>query len=148
MNHFRFLALLLLTSCSFASENITDEINVLSTNMKLIEKNGKCYLIHDDVKKSLHPIPPCHFLRNSKNNVQYFTYKDIKVDAALIITGTPVSKEVRKEWGLPNDLVCGTESQGILMRNSKIEITEKTLKEGVLCRDKGSDEKNFWYFSH
>ncbi len=148
MKNTHFLALFFLVSCSSASENITDEISLFSNNIKLLEENEKCYLVHEGIKEILSPSPPCHFLRDSKSNPQYYEYKDIGVDAALIVSGTPISKETRKEWGLPDKLVCGMASQGVLIKKHEIQVTKKVLEGGVLCREKGSDEKNFWYFAH
>ncbi len=142
------LALLLLSACSSASVNITDKITIFSNEFEITSEDNKCYLIQGSSKNILAPKPPCHFVRNSDKTPQYFSYNDIKMDAVLIISGTPISKKIRKEWGLPDNLICGSEAQGVLIQNKLITITKKVISGGVLCRDKGSDEKNYWHFSH
>ncbi len=148
MKKFCYLTLFFLMSCSSASENTIDEISLFSHEIKVIEESEKCYLVYGNEKKLISPKPPCHFLRSPKQTPQYYSYANIGVDAVLIVSGSPVSNETRKEWGLSDDLVCGVDSQGVLIKNGEIHVPDKVLEGGVLCRDKGSDEKNFWYFSH
>lgn len=136
------------TACSFASERITDEATVLSTKLYLIRQSGKCILKHNSSKTFLAPKPPCFFLKNLDKNPQYFSYKDVNTDAVLIVTGTPVSDKIRKDWGLSKDAICGMDSQGVLIKTGKVSVTKNVLEGGVLCKDSGSDEKNFWYFAH
>jgi hypothetical protein len=136
------------SACSFASERITDEATVLSTKIYLISQSGKCILKQNSSKTILAPKPPCFFLRKLDKKPQYFSYKDVNIDAVLIVTGSPVSDEVRKDWGLPKDAICGMVSQGVLIKTGKVSVTKNVLEGGVLCKDIGSDEKNFWYFAH
>ena len=97
----RYLSIIVLslvvTVCSFASDSMTDKVTIQSTKLYLINKNGKCYLKHNSSQKILEPTPPCFILRNSEKDPQYFSYKDVNTDAVLIVTGTAVSDEVRKE---------------------------------------------------
>lgn len=147
-NIFGILISFIIAACSFASERITDEVMVLSKTLRIVNKNEKCFLIHNTSETVLVPGPPCFFLRNSENKPQYFSYGDVEIDAVLIITGTPVSDDIRKEWGLSEDAVCGMESQGVLIKTNDVLVTKNVLDGGVLCKDNGSDEKNFWYFAH
>jgi len=137
-----------IAACSFASESITDEATLLSEKLYLATQDGQCILKHNSSIIPLTPKPPCFFLRNSDKNPQYFTYNDVNTDAVLIVTGTPVTDEIRKDWELPKNSVCGTDSQGVLIKTGKVSVTKSTLEGGVLCKDSGSDEKNFWYFAH
>lgn len=147
-NIFCILISFTITACSFASEKITDEVTILSKTLRIVNKNKKCFLIQNTSETVLVPEPPCFFLRNPANKPQYFSYEDVKIDAVLIIIGTPVSDNVRKEWGLPEDAVCGMDSQGVLIKTNDVLVTKNILEGGVLCKDSGSDEKNFWYFAH
>ena len=144
-----FIFLSLITfSCASANEKIIDNATVVSKTLTIVQENDKCYLLHNSLRYLLAPKPPCYFLRDSGNKPQYFSYNDVGTDAVLIITGSPVSDEIRKEWGVSKDAVCGIESQGVIIKRNKIIITKNVLKGGVLCKDSGSDEKNFWYFAH
>ncbi len=137
-----------IASCFYASGNVTDEVSVLSVKLSLIDQNGQCILQHESSQMILEPKPPCFFLRNSDKKPQYYSYEDINTDAVLIVAGTPVSMEIRKDWGLSEDAICGMDSQGVLIKAGEVSIAKNTLKGGVLCKDNGSDEKNFWYFAH
>jgi hypothetical protein len=148
MRNIRYIFFFLITSCTVASEIVNDEISVLNFNIKIVQDKGKCYLVNTQGRYELSPKPPCHFLRNSNNSPQYYSYVKNGIDATLIISGTPISNTVRKQWGIPPGLVCGFESQGVLIRKGGIMPTTKTLEGGVLCKDNGSDEKNYWYFAH
>jgi len=142
------MVLFIEVASSFASEIILDEVLILSNKLQIVSKNEQCFLISKSDEQLLTPKAPCHFLRNSDKTPQYFRYIDVKVDAVLIVIGTPITKLARDKWGLSQDLVCGHEAQGVLIKAGKILVTQKVLTGGVLCRDKGSDEKFFWYFSH
>lgn len=148
MKRLIYLTLFFATSCSTASETVTDKISLLGKNIQLATVGEKCYLVNGNNRLVLHPKPPCHFLREPNKSPQYHAYPKVGVDAALIVLGTPISDSIRKEWGITEKLVCGFESQGILIKKGEVSVTDKTLDGGVLCRDEGSDEKNYWYFSH
>lgn len=148
MKRIFFFALFFITSCSVASETVTDEVTLLSYKLQLTSNNGKCYLLVGKTKIQLTPTPPCHFLRDSNKDPQHYAYPDAGVEATLIVSGSPISSAIRKEWGISENLVCGFQSQGVLIKNGEVTATDKTLDQSVQCRDMGSDEKNFWYFSH
>lgn len=145
---FSALFTFLLASCIAASEMQVDEITVKGVKLKLLAKNKSCMLVNNQSEIKLAPIPPCYFLRISDGAPQFYSYKDVGVDAVLIVSGSPVSETVRKEWGLSASDVCGTVGQGILISGDKVQVTKEVLEGGVLCKDSGSDEKNFWYFAH
>jgi len=109
-----YICLLLFVACSFASEKVVDEVSVLSKTLSVVSENETCYLIYNSEIVPLLPKPPCYFLRDSNKKPQKYSYNDVKVEAVLIVTGSPISKDIREEWGLPENLVCGIESQGIL----------------------------------
>jgi len=148
MKRLIYLALFFTTSCSMASETVTDRIELLEKNIHLATIDEKCYLINGENRLLLHPKPPCHFLREPDKSPQYYAYPKVGVDAALIVAGTPISDSIRKEWGISENLICGFQSQGVLIKDGKVSVTDKTLDGGVLCRDEGADEKNYWYISH
>ena len=142
--------LFLLAACSYASasKNIIDKASLFSYSFQIEEKNEQCFLIHDAHRKPLVPKPPCYFIRESDQKLKYFSYNDVGIDAVLIVIGTAVSDDMRAEWGLDENLVCGTEAQGILIKKYEILVTKKVLTDGLLCRNTGADEKNFWEFAH
>lgn len=138
----------LLVSCSAASERQIDEITVHGAKLKIFSRNQSCVLVNNRSEIELAPTPSCYFLRTSNGAPQFYSYKDVGVDAVLIVSGTPVSEKVRKEWGLSANDMCGTVGQGILILGDKVLVTKEVLEGGVLCRDSGSDEKNYWHFAH
>ena len=142
--------LFLLAACSYASasKNIIDKASLFSHNFQIEEENGQCFLIHDAYREPLVPQPPCYFIRDSDQKPKYFSYSDVDIDAVLIVIGTLASDDMRMEWGLNDKHVCGTEAQGILIKKNDILVTKKVLTDGLLCRDTGADEKNFWEFAH
>lgn len=126
-----------------------DEITVLGSTLSIFEKDNQCFLVHGHHQYSLRPKPPCYFLRKPNNTDQalFFAYADVNVDAALIITGTPVSKEERSQRNLPEPMVCGKQSQGVLIEGATVSLSDKLL-DVMLCRDYGGDEKIFWHIAH
>ncbi len=149
MKALSFLLSFLLVSCSFATEIVTDTAILHSTSLSIVSKDGNCFFRTEGIPDRLiTPKPPCHFMRKSDNKIQHYSYSDVNVDDVFIIVGTPISTQTRKEWGLPEKSVCGQEAQGILLKKGIFHITKNILKGGVLCKDMGSDEKNFWYFAH
>jgi hypothetical protein len=145
---FRLLALLLVSARAFAAGDTIDEATVLAKSLRIVDRHAACYLVYGASEFALAPKPPCYFLRSSDHGPQYFPYSDVGVDAVLIVAGTPVSDALRREWGLSPDLVCGTASQGVLIKGTEVTVSAAVLEGGVLCKDIGSDEKNFWYFAH
>jgi hypothetical protein len=144
-----FLLLFHITFCSFATESLTDKVILHSTNLSIATKNGKCILRTEGASERVIALnQPCFFMRNKDKNIQHYSYSDVNVDDVLIIVGTPISAEVRQEWDLPENLICGSEAQGVLFKKRIAIVTKNVLKGGVLCKDKGTDEKNYWYFAH
>jgi len=147
-----FLLCISVVSCSFGIADETDKAIILGNKLKLKTENGTCFLYYKcpsgKSKSALTPKPPCYFLRRNSDNPQCYSYDDVNIDAVLIVVGTPISEKTRKEWGLPNDLVCGEEAQGVFLSEEGLRISKKVLRGGVLCRDKGADEKDFWFFAH
>jgi hypothetical protein len=92
--------------------------------------------------------PPCYFLRRETAEPQSFAYQDVHVDAVVIIVGTAIDGATRQTWDLPAELVCGERMQGVLIGGNGIRMSERVLEGGVWCKDKGTDEKDFWTFSH
>jgi hypothetical protein len=87
---------------------------------------------------------PCDFARDHKGNLLSYTYKDAKkVTVAIVVCaiGNPSSNDPLVQKG------CGTQAQGILIRENEIVLSSRIVKDGVWC-PKGIDEKEFWIFSH
>jgi hypothetical protein len=131
---------------------VTDSTNIQSYKLTIESKNNNCVLIYQDfsVKRQLvmFPKPPCYFLRRESIKPQSFSYDDIGVKAVLIVVGTLINEEIRKQWNLSNNIVCGEETQAIIFKDDSITLSKTVLKGGVACRNKGVDEKNFWFFAH
>jgi len=141
--------------CVFNKESlgeVTDSTNIQSYKLTIESKNNNCVLIYQDfsVEKQLvmFPKPPCYFLRRESIEPQSFSYDDIGVKAVLIVVGTPINEEIRKQWNLSNNIVCGEETQAIIFKDNSITLSKSVLKGGVACRNKGMDEKDFWFFAH
>ena len=133
-------------------EDLTDSAHILDYKLTIESQNNSCLLNYQSSSATgqiaLSPRPPCYFVRRESNEPQSFAYKDVGVRAVLIVVGTPINNKQRKVWNLSNDLVCGAEIQGILIRDNEIRSSKNVLRGGVTCKDKGSDEKNFWFFAH
>ena len=149
MRLFFTLLSLFLISCSSAAEVVTDEATLMSHKLRITSDNGVCFLyINETSKQPLVPKPPCYFTRRNDKHPQYHSYSDVKVDAVLIVVGTSIGNEKRKMWDLSNDLVCGEEIHGILIKKSVVYLSKNVQRSGVVCKDKGLDEKDFWYFAN
>jgi len=79
---------------------------------------------------------------------QNFKYPDVGIRATLIVIGTLITDEQRSIWKLTPDMICGNKRQGVLLLKNDIIISEQVLSSSVACKDKGSDEKDFWFFAH
>lgn len=141
------LTLCLISSCSYATETVLDIATIENNTFQIIKENNQCYLTNKNFKKKLSPKPPCYFLRN-KDKLELHTYDDVNVQAVIIVVGTTIDNATRKEWGLDDKIICGSVAQGILIQQGIPHVSKKTLEGGVICKDKGTDEKNFWYFAH
>ena len=153
----KVIPLLLVFSCvscgaQEANESVIDNVRIGGLQLTVIESNGTCLLQiqNNDAPKSitLAPKPPCFFLRRGSSDPQQFEYPDVGVEATLIVAGSLITKVQREEWGLSTNQLCGTERQGILIYKNEVHATENVLKGGVACKEKGSDEKDFWFFAH
>ena len=131
---------------------VTDRAKISGYALTITSGSTGCRLTYQrrDVKGEmiLVPQPPCYFLRRESREPQSFTYPDVAVQAAMIIVGSSISNDTRMKWNLPNHLACGQALQGILVKKSEIVSTKNVLQDGVWCKDKGTDEKDFWYFAH
>lgn len=140
------------SSCHANSENITDKAEIKSYQLILKNKGKTCYLNsrYKGTKSNfiLKMKPPCYFLRKGNKEPQSFEFKDVYVDATILIVGSPISHEKRNKWNLDKNLYCGESRQAILIKQSGLTISDKVLDGGVVCKDKGADEKDFWYFAH
>ncbi len=142
-------------SCGMTPEShgqVSDYATLYGYEFTIRAEGDTCVLKYEgSVQKGqilLAPRPPCYFLRRESSEPQSFSYQDTSTNAALIVMGSPISRELRQRWNLPDDLICGEEIQGLLIKKQQITLSSRVLKAGVWCKDKGADEKDFWLFAH
>jgi hypothetical protein len=136
------------------TDAITDTATAAGHKLEIVTRDGRCVLhavgssgATQDLQ--LAPQPPCHFLRLPGSDApRSLSYADVNTEAVLIVSGTPASENTRRTWGLEPGLVCGEESQGVLVRNGAVLVTRAVRRGGVTCRDKGVDEKEYSAFAH
>lgn len=140
------------SGCTANEKNITDYAEVNGYVLTLSTTNSLCLLESETgeitTATPLKVKPPCYFLRQENQKLLSFPYEDVGISSTIMVIGSQISAEKRKKWAIDQDAVCGESRQGILFRESGIEVSEKTLDGGVVCKDKGADEKDFWYFAH
>jgi hypothetical protein len=138
--------------CSADDNRVTDKAVVENYELVLTSSQTKCFLdgksSDTSYSKVLKIKPPCYFLRKENKKPQSFSYSDVGIISTLIVVGAPISNEKREKWNVDENEMCGESRQAILLKNSGLAVTEKTLEGGVTCKDKGADEKDFWYFAH
>ena len=134
---------------------VLDRASVEGQTLEIRSVNGTCVVRSTSAAGAalkeviLVPKAPCHFLRSPGNDSpQVRAYQDVATEGVLIVSGTPASDVSRATWNLEPDLVCGEESQGILIRRGAISATRAVRRGGISCRDKGVDEKEYWAFAH
>jgi len=146
------LFLLLLSSgCNATNDGITDKAEIMNYKLTLKNINDKCLLESNNNKKIKYLLkmkPPCYFLRKQDKSIQTFEYNDVYIKATVLIIGDLISNEKRKKWNLDKKNICGESRQAILIKQAGLNISEKILKGGLICKDLGADEKDFWYFAH
>lgn len=151
---FRFLlsASVISSSCAANSDNTTDHAKIDGHSLTLKTSGAFCVLDIDDgdtiESKTLSVKPPCYFLRRDSEEPQSYSYNDVGILSTMIVIDSQISDEKRKKWGLSEKSICGENRQGVLVKESGVVVTEKTLDGGVSCKDQGADEKDFWYFAH
>ena len=149
---FLSISLFMSTACSAHDGKLTDQVKLEEHTLILRNYKGACLLdieIRGEFKsETLDMKPPCYFFRKNNKNIQSFSYKDVDVLSTIIVIGSPVSEEKREKWGVDEADLCGERRQGILFKKTGVIVSEKTLDGGVVCKYKGADEKDFWYFSH
>ncbi len=149
---FLLILLLLSSGCNASISNISDQAELISYNLTLKNKENACLLesSYKGTKNTyvLKVKPPCYFMRKEDNKIQSFEYKDVNIKATILVLGNLVSDEKRKKWNLDEKTICGESRQAILIKPSGLSLSKKILEGGLSCKDLGSDEKDFWYFSH
>ena len=93
---------------------------------------------------SLVPRPPCHFSLGHEGKVQRFTYPELDDATVVIVIGTPPEKDLAEPLTLRDD--CGEESQGVILRQELVSLSERVARGSLKCADAGVDEKEFWLF--
>ena len=129
----------------------TDTANIGKDKFELIQKGNEAFLISSStrikIEGNLKLTPPCYFLRE-KNQIQTFSYADVKADNVLIIIGNIASNDDKKHYGVNDDRICGKKIQGLVLKGNKAILTELTIDGALSCKDNGLDEKDFWSFAH
>jgi hypothetical protein len=146
-------AIMIISSgCAANDSKVTDHASISGYDLTLKASKDSCLLeskIGDNVTSTnLKVEPPCYFLRQENRKLQSFSYENIGVLSVIMVIGSPISEKKKEKWTIEEDVVCGESRQGVLFKESGIAITEKILEGGVVCKDKGADEKDFWYFAH
>ncbi|PWC10121.1 hypothetical protein [Brenneria corticis] len=140
-------SLLFISHQSYAEPAVTDSFTFKGHKITLTQNQQKCQLeVSSSDQKKLHPLAltaPCYFLRNGDSDPQSYRYPDVNVEAAFIVLGNPVSADEREIWNLSSDIQCGTQGQGLLFDGVRFSVSQKTLNRILICKDKGSDEKNY-----
>lgn len=117
-----------------------ESFTVGKQNFHLTEKDGKCLLSYEKNRKTVELIlkiaPTCNVVRDNKNKVRSFNYKDIKSEVFMVVGGV---KDMSGK-------LCGSEAQVILLK--KDSASPGKTQKGVVCVLFGTDEKNFWLLSH
>lgn len=139
-------------SCSAGDNEVSDQANIKGYDLVLRASQGLCYLDSKiggmATSTRLKIDPPCYFLRQGSIQPQSFSYEDAGILSTIIMIGSPITDEKRKKWNIGDNDKCGEGRQAILFKKSGMAVTEKILEGGVICKDKGADEKDFWYFAH
>lgn len=145
----RFLiAIIFYCTPALSTEQITDDTTVLSKKLVITTDSATCYLHTGSKTIKLAPEPPCYFLTDSSHTPQQYAYKDVNVDAVIVITGSLLDNEFKKQWGITENTMCWQDAQGILFKNGQVMVTKNVLTHKVICNDVGLNENNFWYFAH
>jgi hypothetical protein len=137
------------------SSVVLDRAMAAGLTLEIHAVNGACVLRSTSAagaaptEVTLAPKAPCHFLRvPGGTSPQVRAYQDVGTEGVLIVSGTPASEAARARWKLEPGLVCGEESQGILIRKGAMFATRSVRRGGISCRDQGVDEKEYWAFAH
>lgn len=150
------LAVLLVTGCSQAPRQTApapsppsrlDLTEIDGKELVILDKEKRCVLQAGSAEFPLKPQPPCYFLRRG-GKLQQFSYADVGVDWTIIVGGTPMAEPDRAKWNIDPTAVCGSQTQGVLSKGGKVEITEAVHSGGAYCKEMGVDEKDFYSFAH
>lgn len=79
--------------------------------------------------------------------VQTYTFPDINTKV-MMITGELMDIEEKIYMGATEEMVCGSKAQSTLFKDDSVIVTETRLKGGMVCKDYGLDEKDFWDFAY
>lgn len=130
---------------------VTDSCKFLGATLRLIQEGDSAYLEAEDPNRKLtgklRITPPCYFLRRNGELLSY-AYKDIKAQGVFIVVGKIANTETKKIFGASEEDVCGEDAQGVVFKKGEIIIPEEIFEGGLICKDFGIDEKNFWDLSH
>lgn len=141
------IALGFLTHPALAGGEV-ESIHVEGVSIEINAVNDQCEIKAGDELFSLESIPPCFVLKKENGEIESYSYKDIGVDAVIMVVGNPISESIRELYGLEQEVECGSVSHGILIKNKNVSLSKTVLRNGVYCKEYGADEKNYWMFAH
>ncbi|MEE3664275.1 hypothetical protein V2I52_20505 [Brenneria sp. g21c3] len=145
-------SLLFISPQSYAEYAVSDSFTFKDHKLSLIQNQRNCQLeVSSSGQKKVHHLAltgPCYFLRNGGSSPRRYGYPDVNAEAVFIILGNPVSADEREIWNLPSGEQCGTQGQGLVFDGVQFRISQKTLNRTLLCKEKGSDEKNYRFLNH
>ncbi|AHG22847.1 hypothetical protein Z042_15465 [Chania multitudinisentens RB-25] len=146
------ILLYLFNGYCYAEKVVTDNFTFKDYEIALVQVEEHCQLnISSSTVKKTYPLTltaPCHFLRDTNAEPQKYRYSDVSIEAIFVISGNPVTKQERETWNLSPEMLCGMQGQGLLFDGTDFSISKKKLNNILLCKDKGTDEKNYWMLSH
>jgi hypothetical protein len=109
---------------------------------ELMEKDSNCVLSYTrngrTEELTLDTPMTCRMVRDNKNNIRTFKYKDIGATVFMILGEVSQEPKSGKE--------CGKKMQVILVKKNKVVLGKS--QSGAACVLYGPDEKVFWILSH
>ncbi len=134
------------------SKIINEESFVIGSQAFILrEKGEKCvlnYKIGEDNKELvLNMDPSCRVVRNVKDEVLFYEYKDVKAKVGMIVGGI----DGKKKDASGKDF--GKEAQYLIVKNGSVSLSNGSnlineSQKGVFFVEYGTDQKNFWLASH
>lgn len=138
-----------MTTAPEQETKVSDIAELGEMELQLVETGEHCTVnITNQHSISLELAPPCYFARTSNDQLQTYDYPKQGIDAVFVIIGNLVNDSQREKWGLQPEMICGSKRQALLLKESNVMLSVKTIEGGIGCTHSGNDEKVFWYFAH
>lgn len=136
-----------------STSKITNEESFVigSQSFVLGEKDGKCVLSYKIVEENkeliLNMNSSCRVVRDVKDKVLFYEYKDVKAKVGMIVGG--IDGEKKDASGKD----FGKEAQYLIVKNGSVSLSNGSQlvnesQKGVFFVQYGTDQKNFWLASH